>query len=560
MSSVPVDFVNGVVAAAPSSSSSPPSLNRADEVKELLDALLNPLILPFIRAADIDAASKHTGKSLPIPSISPSSSGTPRTSLVEHLPPKKLQSLLLSEENNAFLKIEGQERGGKDGLVKTVRTLLGYSVNTWDLGFLDKLYGGTNAVGVVSELLLATLNTNAHVYQVSPVLTLIEKHTAKYLSTLFFTPHSSPISKHTGGISQPGGSAANQTAMVVARNTLYPFTKTDGNGSHKFRVFTSAHGHYSLEKAAQIIGLGSKAVISVPVSPSTGEMDASSLRTLVKESKERGETPFFVNATAGTTVLGSFDPFEDISAVCKEEGLWMHIDGSWGGSVALNPEYRESRLKGSWLADSLTVNPHKMLGVPTTCSFLLARDLRKFHKALTLPAGYLFHDVNEVATSAAGKEEEEDEESGINADEIFDLADLTPQCGRRADSLKFFLALKYYGTAHFSSWVATAYDNARYLLDLVKAHPDFVSVTPEPVPCLQVCFYFARGGQLADAERNGRVTSEVAKGLIGRGFMVDYAPGEQGKFFRVVVNGATTKGTLDGLVKGIVEVAGEFGY
>jgi glutamate decarboxylase len=108
---------------------------------------------------------------------------------------------------------------------------------------------------------------------------------------------------------------------------------------------------------------------------------------LVQESKKRGETPFFLNATAGTTVHGSFDPFTELSAICKREGLWMHIDGSWGGSVVFNTEYRTSRLAGAELADSITINPHKMLGVPMTCSFLLGADMNTFYRALTLPAG-----------------------------------------------------------------------------------------------------------------------------------------------------------------------------
>ena len=108
---------------------------------------------------------------------------------------------------------------------------------------------------------------------------------------------------------------------------------------------------------------------------------------LVNKSKSRGETPFFLNATAGTTVHGSFDPFTELSAICKKEGLWMHIDGSWGGSVVFNAHYASSRLAGADLADSITINPHKMLGVPMTCSFLLGRDMNTFYKALTLPAG-----------------------------------------------------------------------------------------------------------------------------------------------------------------------------
>jgi glutamate decarboxylase len=467
---------------------------------------------------------------------------------VEHHPPKKLESILKEE-----LKIN-EEKAGKEGLVKLVGAILKYSVNTWDQGFLDKLYASTNAVGVVSELVLAVLNTNvrlsvelhtddtannpqSHVYQVSPVLTLVEKRTTKYLASLFGLP-----SFTSGGISQPGGSASNSSAIVIARNTLYPDTKADGNGSHKFTIFTSAHGHYSVEKAANLFGLGSKNVIAVPVDD-RGCMIPAEFERCVKESKDRGETPFFLNATAGTTVQGSFDPFPALNKICKEHNLWFHIDGSWGGSVVFNAEYRESRLTGAELADSITINPHKMLGVPMTCSFLLGRDMNTFHRALTLPAGYLFH--NALGTDAA---------------DIYDLADLTPQCGRRADSLKMFLALHYYGAQHFSDLVARGYENGEYLLSKLKQNGNFKTISPEPLPCLQVCFYYAKGGQLnEEADANSRVTTEIASRLVSRGFMIDFAPGEKGKFFRVVVNGGVIKGTLDGLVKALEETAAALG-
>jgi len=151
-------------------------------------------------------------------------------------------------------------------------------------------------------------------------------------------------------------------------------------------LFTSEHGHYSLEKAAQILGLGSDGVRSVPVN-GAGRMKVGDLERMVLESKERGETPFYVNATAGTTVLGSFDPLDEIADVCQRHGLWMHVDGSWGGSVVFNEEIAKERLRGVERADSVAVNPHKMLGVPLTCSFLLGKDMRQFWKAMTLPAG-----------------------------------------------------------------------------------------------------------------------------------------------------------------------------
>jgi len=245
-----------------------------------------------------------------------------------------------------------------------------------------------------------------------------------------------------------------------------------------------------------------------------------------------------VNVTAGTTVLGSYDPFTEISSICKSHNLWLHVDGSWGGS-AIFSSAQKYKLSGVELADSLAVNPHKMMGVPLTCSFLLTPDITKFHKANTLPAGYLFHESN-----AAGEE-------------VWDLADLTLQCGRRGDSLKLALAWIYYGSSGFEAQIDHAFEVASYFASKVAEHKDFVLVSENPPPCLQVCFYYGKEGQLGTNEENTARTGRVARNLIARGFMVDYAPGEKGSFFRVVVNVQTRRETIDGLILAIQEVGGE---
>ncbi|KAF1987592.1 PLP-dependent transferase [Aulographum hederae CBS 113979] len=502
-----------------SSADHEPPLMRAGEVQELFK-IIKHLTVPFIRQADQDAAHKFTGHGLAIQGQSP------RTSLVEHHPPEKLASIL-----NLDLPEVGK---GKDGLVDILRIILQYSVNTWDQGFMDKLYGATNPVGIVSECILAVLNTNVHVYQVSPVLTLIEKHTAKAFAALYGF-----IGPHAGGISQPGGSASNQTSIIIARNNLYPETKTDGYGSRRFVLFTSAHGHYSLEKAAQMFGFGSKAVKSVPVDGS-GKMIPTELEKAIESALSVGETPFYVNATAGTTVLGSYDSIDKIADVCQKHGLWLHVDGSWGGSVVFSDSLKKERLKGIARADTVAVTPHKMLGVPLTCSFLLGKDLRQFHKANTLPAGYLFHTENTP-----------------NA-EIYDLADLTPQCGRKGDALKLFLGWSYYGKSGYATLIEHAFSVASHLYSLLNNNSKFIMVSREPLPCLQVCFYRARVGMLDDdPESTSRDTAEIVRRLVPRGFMIDYAPGQRGKFFRVVVGRDTRKETVEGLVKAIEIVAAE---
>lgn len=345
---------------------------------------------------------------------------------------------------------------------------------------------------------------------------------------------------YAGGVSQQGGSASNTTSIIVARNTLHPETRTKGNGTHNFALFTSQHGHYSLEKAAQMCGLGTENVIPVPIDEK-GRMIPSSLESAILGAKERGQTPFYVNATAGTTVLGSYDPFTEISAICKKHGLWMHIDGSWGAPVIFSKKHNY-KMAGSHLADSVALNPHKMMGVPLTCSFLLGPDMRVFHKANTLPAGYLFHA----------------DDSDTPSEEVWDLADLTLQCGRRGDSLKLALAWIYYGTTGFESQIDQAFEIASYFASVIASKSDFVLVSENPPPCLQICFYYGKGGMLSDnKEVNTKVTATIVGKLILRGFMVDYAPGEKGSFFRVVVNRETRTGTVDGLIKAIEEIGAE---
>ncbi|KAK4143087.1 putative glutamate decarboxylase [Dichotomopilus funicola] len=530
--------------------SKPQTLNRADEVEHLIDAV-KALIIPFIRAADTAIPSRAAGQLLPTEEANENGTFTPviRNVLVDAKRPQELVKAL------ALDLPEGEGRG-EEGLLETIRGVLRYSVNTWDQGFMDKLYASTNAVGVASELLLAALNTNVHVYQVSPALTILEKHTAHRLATLFgFT------GPRAGGITCQGGSSSNLTSLVTARNTLYPSTKTLGNSASAiptgpFALFTSVHGHYSVEKAAVTCGMGSEAVWTVPVDPVTGQMDPEELRGAIRKSRAAGQTPLYVNATAGTTVLGSYDPLAAIADVLASEGgpsasnghekIWLHVDGSWGGPAIFSPSQRY-KLAGVERADSVTVNPHKMLNVPVTCSFLLVPDTAVLHRANTLPAGYLFH------AGAA------DPETG-EVPEPWDLADLTLQCGRRADSLKLALAWVHTGTDGFAAAVDGAFARAAQLAGLLEAHEDFVLVSSNPPPCLQVCFYYGPpgvGGVSEDKAVNTARTKAIVERLVARGYMIDYAPGEKGSFFRVVVNALTLPGTVEGLVKALEAVGRE---
>jgi len=552
---------------------------RAVQLEEILYNAI-PQLVKFVNRAE-EERGLHIARSTP--------DSDPHSSLVNPLSifPETLESTLTS---NGFLAVD-EEGSGAQGLQRLIESLLTYSVNTSAPGFLDKLYAAPLPPGIAAELVLGVLNTNLHVYQVSPVLTLVEKHVTRAMAKLFGLK-----GPRSGGISVQGGSASNMTSIVVARNTLFPETKVKGNGAVKGQLllFTSGHGHYSIEKAAQALGFGSSSVILVPVDES-GRMRASELERLVVEAKRQGKVPFYVNATAGSTVLGSFDPFEDIYETAKEHNLWFHVDASWGGGFVFSAKSElKERLHGVQLADSVATNPHKMLVVPVTCSFLLAKDLKQFQEANTLKAGYLFHsEIDETAQSrdiAHGPSEYPEHRAAEYAwSEPYDLADLTMQCGRRGDSLKFFFCWKFYGTSGYSDMVDAAYENACHLSTLVDQTPDLTPVLSRgSAPgCLQVCFYFtptgqftygllekagrihvqgSQGDQIAEGTHgvrlgklNSQITVSISKALISRGFMIDYAPSlegqeDHGSFFRVVVNISTARETLERLIQEIVTV------
>ncbi|KAL9553697.1 hypothetical protein MBANPS3_003174 [Mucor bainieri] len=432
---------------------------------------------------------------------------------------------------------------GIDGTFELIKSTLKYSVNSWNPRFMDKLYAGTNPIGVISELLLAVLNSNVHVYHVSPVFTLMEIEVTRAVGRLL------NMGENSGGLLCPGGSASNLLALVTARNKLFPMIKSEGYFPRpmnpaasygKLTVFTSLHSHYSIDKSAQVMGLGTDNIVKVPVDD-IGRMQVDELERLLLLSIDKGETPFFINATAGTTVLGAFDPIRKISALAKKYNCWLHVDGSWGGTAVFSDKVRAERdwFDGSELADTFTLNPHKLLGVPLQCSMLITphQGHLLFAKANSLRADYLFHG------------------------NPYDLGAGTIGCGRRPDAAKVFLAWKFYGQQGLGARVDRALASADAFTDLVRQRKSFVLVK-DPSPFLQICFWFVPPQLATRAEGSdidlSMVTRELHRRVNRAGvFMVDHAP-LVGKpdFFRIVVNAPTVNlhRDLESLLDAIEEV------
>eukprot|EP01059_Diplonema_ambulator_P031212 TRINITY_DN5670_c0_g1_i2.p1 TRINITY_DN5670_c0_g1~~TRINITY_DN5670_c0_g1_i2.p1 ORF type:complete len:516 (+),score=156.59 TRINITY_DN5670_c0_g1_i2:36-1550(+) len=372
--------------------------------------------------------------------------------VVDFLTPAELRERL-----DLLVKNEPQALG--DILADCMKTVQ-YSVNTGHVHFFNQLFAKVDIVAQMGEWLTTTLNASMYTYEVAPVFTLMEQFMLDKIGSLVgFT--------NIDGIFAPGGSMSNMYSLMVARNMKYPDVKTKGMNGKTPVVFASEHSHYSTTKSCILLGIGTDNCVKVACHKD-GTMDVADLQAKIDEAIERGQEPMYVTATAGTTVFGAFDNLEDITTVARKHGMWVHVDGAWGGSVMLSRK-RRHLLKGIEHCDSFTWNPHKMMGIPLQCSCVVLNNKKgQLQAAIGTKAGYLFQ-----------------------ADKLYpieyDTGDKSFQCGRRVDAFKLWLVWKARGDLGMEAVVEKAFDFAGMLVAEIKKRPSFVLVT-EPM-CTNVCFW-----------------------------------------------------------------------
>ena len=316
------------------------------------------------------------------------------------------------------------------------------SVNTGNKQFLNQLYGGFNLPGFIGEIITTVTNTSMYTYEVAPVATRIETEMIRLMNSYVGY-------KRGDGVFLTGGSNANLVAMFSARNKIVPNSRKLGlQQSPVLVAFVSDQAHYSFETAANLIGIGADRVIKIK-SDENGSMIPSALETAIQNSIALGYTPFFVGATCATTMLGAYDPLDQIALICKKHNIWLHADGSFGGSLILSNKHRHL-FKGIEKTDSFAWNPHKLMNIPLVCSALLVKETGTLQKNITdINTDYIFHDI----------------------DDIEDLGKKSIQCGRRVDAVKLWFAWKYFGLDGYESRINNLIDLAAYAEEKVKSHP-----------------------------------------------------------------------------------------
>lgn len=430
----------------------------------------------------------------------------------------------LELENKLDLKIP-EESNNYEGLFSDIESYLNYSVKTGHKQFLNQLYSGQNIPALIGEFITALTNTSMYTFEVAPMATLIEKELIKKMCGIVgFT--------NGGGTFATGGSNANMLAMMSARNKRLPLVKQTGlKAGIVLTAFVSDQSHYSFDTAANILGIGSNNVYKVK-SDTRGRMLSEDLDKLLEQSIKKGETPFFIAATTGTTLLGAFDPLDEIAEIAKKYNIWMHVDGSFGGSIILSKKHKHL-FKGLERADSFTWNPHKLMNVPLVASVLLLNDNTRLLKNLSdLDTDYIYHD-NEAANYNLGKQ--------------------SIQCGRRVDALKVWLAWRFYGDSGYEKRINRMFELANYAQTKVENHAK-LNLLANP-QSLTVCFVYDAKKQ-ADTDA---LNLEIREKLMQKGLtLVNYGYLKSKVAIRLVIsNPDVTETDLDEFFEYFVQMGAE---
>ncbi|XP_074841570.1 glutamate decarboxylase 1-like [Carettochelys insculpta] len=415
------------------------------------------------------------------------------------------------------------------------RDTLKYSVKTGHPRYFNQLSSGLDIVGLAGEWLTATANTNMFTYEIAPVFLVMEEILLKKMHEMVGWRE-----KEVDGIFSPGGTISNLYSVLVARYKQFPEVKTKGMAAlPHIALFVSEHSHYSVKKAAAVLGIGTDNVITVKCDE-RGKMIPSDLEAKILKAKRQEHIPLYVCATAGTTVYGAFDPLDNIADICEKYGLWMHVDASWGGGLLMSRKH-SFKLNGIQRANSVTWNPHKLMGVPLQCSAFLVCEKGLLQACNQMSAGYLFQPDKQYDTT-------------------YDTGDKTIQCGRHVDVFKLWLMWKAKGTRGFEILVNKSLELAEYLYKELNSRENFELVFDAEPELTNVCFWFIspslRG--VANGPERQKLLHQIAPKIKARMIeegttMLNYQPhGDKVNFFRMVFsNPATKKSDVDFLLEEI---------
>jgi aromatic-L-amino-acid decarboxylase len=318
---------------------------------------------------------------------------------------------------------------------------------------------------ILGELLSAGLGVQGMLWATSPACTEVETLVLDWLVEMLALPQRFSSKGSGGGVIQDTASSASLCALLAARERATHDASNERGCDGSLVAYTSNQAHSSIEKAARIAGIGRENLRLIDVDESFA-MRPDALAARIRDDQAARRTPFFVSATVGTTSSNAMDPLRPIAQICREHGVWLHVDAAMSGTAALCPEFRWIH-DGLELADSYCFNPHKWMFTNFDCDCFYVADRKSLINALSILPEYL---RNQATESGA----------------VIDYRDWHVQLGRRFRALKLWFVIRHYGVNGLRHHVRRHVELAQEFAQWVRDDERFELAAP--VPLNLVCF------------------------------------------------------------------------
>jgi L-2,4-diaminobutyrate decarboxylase len=363
--------------------------------------------------------------------------------------------------------------------------------------------------GVASEVLIAAMNQSLDSWDQSPSATVLEVEAIKWLLSIIAWSEGD-------GIFTTGGTASNQMAVLVAIenamqhrwNTSY-LEQGATDETKRFRIITSEHSHFSIEKAASLAGLGRNSVVRIKADPHDG-INIEDLKDCLDVLAKENLIPLMIVGTCGTTDFGSIDPLAELAMIAKRSGAWLHVDAAYGGALLFVSALR-NRIDGIGQADSIGLDFHKMFLQPISCAAFLVRHAQVF-EPLRQEHDYLDRDT--------------DREQGM-----INLVGKSLQTTRRADVLKILVSMRAWGLDAFADFIQDLNKQARLLAQRLSETPGFEVVDIDPSLSTLLFRYVPHDATPSDSAALDRLQENVRYHLFQTGMAVIGQTKFQGRIY-----------------------------
>lgn len=407
-----------------------------------------------------------------------------------------------------------------ENLNRLVDKVLSHSINFHSKGYMGHQVAVTLPVTVLTSALMAYMNNCATVYELGMAGNAMEKVVISHMAEKFGYEDGS-----TGFVAS-GGSMGNLTALVTARTS-------SGIGEedyHRLAVMVSSEAHYSVERAARIMGIQSDHIIKVPVGPDCA-VEAEALEEAYQKAAEEGKMVFCVVGCAGTTSVGAFDDLDAIADFAERHQIWFHVDGAHGGAAVFSGKYR-NLLHGIERSDSLIVDFHKMMMTPPLSTAVIYNGRNKKVSEFSPHAEYLWRDQL--------------------SEEWWNSAKHTLECTKPITILHTYAIMRLYGDQIYEQNVDVLFDKGKEFADMVRAH-DHMELALEPKSNI-VCFRCTADG--IDVEE---VNRKIADRLLADGTYYVVSTAVKGSFYLriTLMNPFTEREQMEDLIEKIQRYAVE---